>query len=220
MKKKYDFTLVVIIGILVIFALFTIIYFSKTSAIKDNTLQISNNLNIYKEHTHKGDSTQTNTIEPLQKSYVDLASYTTKIYDTETNRIHNIKLACKQLDGHIITPNEEFSFNNTMGTMGKDDGYKKSTGFDSNGNKIKMYGGGICQISSTLYNAVLATSLKVTERHAHSRRVYYVPKNKDATVYYGGPDFKFLNTLDNNIMICASTDGYTVKITLKEEKNI
>ena len=117
-----------------------------------------------------------------------------------------------------MSAGEEFSFNNTMGKMGASDGYKKAIGFDSNGNKIKMYGGGICQISSTLYNAVLVADLKVTERHAHSRRVYYVPKNKDATVFYGGPDFKFINTSGKNLMICTNTDGYSVTVILKEEK--
>ena len=77
---------------------------------------------------------------------------------------------------------------------------------------------GLCQISSTLYNSVLIANLKVTERHAHSRRVYYVPKNKDATIFYGGPDFKFINTTKDNIMICTYTDGYTVTVTLKQEK--
>ena len=122
--------------------------------------------------------------------------------------------------GILFHHGEEFSFNNTMGQMGAADGYKKAIGFDNNGNKIKMYGGGICQISSTLYNAVLASNLKVTERHAHSRRVYYVPKNKDATVFSGGPDFKFINTYDTNVMICVYTDGYNVTVSLKQEKLI
>lgn len=149
--------------------------------------------------------------------FTEIGKYTTEIYDKDKNRIYNIKHACEILDGHVIAPNQEFSFNSKMGNMGKAEGYKKAIGFDSNGNKIKVYGGGMCQISSTLYNAVLIADLKVTERHAHSRRVYYVPKNKDATVFAGGPDLKFINTTPNDIIINAKTDGYKVTIKLTEK---
>ena len=101
--------------------------------------------------------------------------------------------------------------------MGENEGYKKATGFDSNGNDIKVFGGGICQLSSTLYNTVLIAKLKVTERHAHSKRVYYVPKNKDATVFAGGPDLKFINITDSDIIINASTDGNKVTVKLIKE---
>ena len=84
-----------------------------------------------------------------------IATYTTTIYDTEESRIHNITLAIGKLDNAIVEEGEEFSFNNTIGPMGANQGYQKATGFDGNGKKIKIYGGGMCQISSTLYNAVL-----------------------------------------------------------------
>lgn len=217
MKKTNDIGLIACVVIIILFAIFITIFMFNN---KNNSQLLSNeiNTNIYSEHTHN--NIDSNNIVALKKTYMDIASYTTKIQDTDKNRIYNITLASEKLDGHIVTPNTEFSFNNKMGNMGATDGYKKALGFDSNGNKIKMYGGGICQISSTLYNAVMAANLKVTERHAHSRRVYYVPKNKDATVFSGGPDFKFINTLQNNIMICVHTDGYKVTVTLKEEKII
>lgn len=213
MSKTHDVSIVVAFIILIIFAAITILYLFKSNYIKDN----SNN-KIYTEHIHQEQKTN-NTIN-LKKVYEDISTYTTKIQDKDNNRVYNIKRACEKLDGHIVKSGEEFSFNNKMGAMGAADGYKKAVGFDSNGNKVKMYGGGICQISSTLYNAVLVADLEVTERHAHSRRVYYVPKNKDATVFSGGPDFRFKNTSDTNIMICATTDGYTVTVTLKQEKII
>lgn len=218
MKKTHDYTIVIAVGILILFALFTIIYVFGENNIKDNTTNNNITSNIYSEHTHQ--IAETENTSNIKKTYEDLATYTTKIYDTDKNRIYNIKLASEILDGHIVAAHEEFSFNNTMGEMGAADGYKKAIGFDSKGNKIKMYGGGICQISSTLYNAVLVADLEVTERHAHSRRVYYVPKDKDATVFYGGPDFKFVNTSKANIMICVSTDGHIVTVTLKQEKII
>ena len=218
MKKTYDISLILAIGIITFFVIFIIIYVFSINNSNDTN---GNNevLNyIYSENTNEqNNNVQNNTENILQTEYKDIASYTTKIQDKDKNRVYNIKLACKRLNGHIINAGSEFSFNNTMGTMGKEDGYKKAIGFDNNGNNIKVYGGGMCQISSTLYNAVLIARLKVTERHAHSKRVYYVPKNKDATVFYGGPDLKFINTSNSNIMICATTDGYTVNITLKEE---
>ncbi len=217
MSKTRDTSIIVAFIILIIFVTITILYLFNSNNIKDNSSNTNDNT-IYTEHIHQ-EQKSNNTIN-LKKVYEDIATYTTQIQDKDKNRIYNIKLACKKLDGHIVEAGEEFSFNNKLGTMGAADGYKKAIGFDSNGNKIKMYGGGICQISSTLYNAVLVADLEVTERHAHSRRVYYVPKNKDATVFSGGPDFRFKNTSDTNIMICTSTDGYNVTVTLKQQKII
>jgi len=192
------FTLIIIIPVL--YAIY--VTYGTNSKIKDNTIvENDNSINIYKE------GTVTNLYE--------LASYTTTIHDNDKNRIHNINLACKNLNGHIVHTDKEFSFNTVLGKMNQQAGYKKALGFDSNGNKIKMYGGGICQLSSTLYNAVLIAKLQVTERHAHSRRVNYVPKNKDATIYYGGPDFKFINNTNNDIIIYTNTDGSKVTVTLK-----
>ncbi len=148
--------------------------------------------------------------------YTEISSYKTTIYDKEKNRIHNINLASDKLDGAIVKAGEEFSFNKTIGPMGANQGYKKATGFNGNGKKIKIYAGGMCQLSSTLYNAAMDSGFKITERHAHSRRVYYVPKNKDATVSYGGADLKFKNTTDTDIRISSTTDGHTV--TIKIEK--
>ena len=84
-----------------------------------------------------------------------------------------------------------------------------------NGNKILGLGGGNCQVSSTLYNAVLAVpSLSVTERHAHSNKVPYIQSGKDAAVAYGSYDFKFVNNSGNSIKITASSDGNNVSITI------
>lgn len=158
-----------------------------------------------------GDASSITNIIPIE---TEIAKYTTTIYDTEESRIHNIKLAVSKLDNTTVAANEEFSFNSTIGPMGANQGYQKATGFNGNGKKIKIYGGGMCQISSTLYNAVLIANLEVTERHPHSRRVYYVPQDKDASVAYGGADFKFKNTSGKKIKISATTDGHDVSITL------
>lgn len=177
---------------------------NNTSNNNDNTTE---NINIITSDTA---SSITNN-QPIEK---EIAKYTTTIYDTEESRIHNIKLAVSKLDNATVDAGEEFSFNETIGPMGEKQGYQKATGFDGNGKKIKIPGGGMCQISSTLYNAVLIAKFEVTERHPHSRRVYYVPQNKDASVAYGGADFKFKNTSDNKVKISATTDGHDVTIKL------
>ena len=211
MKQDSNLPLIIVCIILIIFLIFTAIYFFSSNSLRDNDTNLkaqNEDLMLYEEVP---------TEEIIKSSTMEekvISTYTTNIYDNDKNRVFNIKLACNSLDGTVVPPNEEFSFNNTLGNMGKNEGYKKAIGFDSNGNNIKVYGGGICQLSSTLYNAVLIAKLKVTQRHAHSKRVYYVPKNKDATVFSGGPDFKFINTSNSYITISSKTDGHTVTVSL------
>lgn len=151
-------------------------------------------------------------VEPKKEEVI--ATFTTTIYDKDANRVANISLANSKLNGKIIKNGEEFSFNNTIGPMNEAQGFKKALGFDSKGKKIQISGGGLCQISSTIYNAVLIAGLNVTERHPHSKRVYYVPKDKDATIVYGKLDFKFVNTSGSDIRIDAANDNVNVRITL------
>lgn len=143
-----------------------------------------------------------------------IATFSSSIYDKDDNRVSNITLANSKLNGTIVKNGEEFSFNNTIGPMDETQGFKKALGFDSNGKKIQISGGGLCQISSTLYNAALIANLEVTERHPHSRRVYYVPQDKDATIVYGSLDFKFINNTGSDIKIESSNDSATVTINL------
>ncbi len=155
---------------------------------------------------------------PQPPTEVQIATYTTTLYDKEQTRIDNINLAISKLNGVIIENGAEFSFNNIIGPMNEGNGFKKATGFDSNGKKIKISGGGICQISSTLYNCALIAGFDITERHPHSRRVYYVPKDKDATILYGSLDLKFVNNSGSKVRIDASATKSTVTITLVKIK--
>lgn len=155
---------------------------------------------------------------PQTPTEVQIATYTTTLYDKEQTRIDNINLAISKLNGVIIENEAEFSFNNTIGPMNEGNGFKKATGFDSNGKKIKISGGGICQISSTLYNCALIAGFNITERHPHSKRVYYVPKDKDATILYGSLDLKFVNNSDSKVRINASATKSTVTITIEKIK--
>lgn len=125
----------------------------------------------------------------------EIASFSTKIYTKDSERQNNVSITCNTLNDTIVENGKTFSFCNTVGKATSSKGYQKADVF-KNGEKIKALGGGNCQVSSTLYNAVLKIpELKVTERHAHSNDVPYVKKGKDAAVSYGTYDFKFVNNI-------------------------
>jgi len=146
--------------------------------------------------------------QPVEK---EIASFTTKIVTKDSSRQKNIGITCNTLNGTIVEPGSTFSFCNTVGQATTAKGYQKADIFDENGKKKKGLGGGNCQISSTLYNAVLSVpTLKVTERHAHSNKVPYIESGKDAAVAYGSCDFKFQNNTGYRIKILATTSGSEV----------
>lgn len=148
----------------------------------------------------------------------ELSSFSTKIYTpNDSGRQSNITLSCSKVNGTIVKSGETFSFCDTVGKATPEAGYQKADIFDKDGNTIKGYGGGNCQISSTLYNAVLEiSSLTVLERHEHSKEVYYVPLGKDAAVAYGSIDFKFRNDSDNDIKIYCSNTTNSVDVRIVE----
>lgn len=149
-----------------------------------------------------------------------LAKYTT-IYDAGNyNRSYNVALAAKTLNGTILLPGETFSYNGKLGNTNAAKGYKQATAYVG-GKVVPSYGGGICQVSSTLYNAVLYANLEIVERYNHSYVVNYVPAGRDATVAYGGKDFKFKNSRTYPIKIVSSAKNGVVSISIvgiKEEK--
>ena len=112
-----------------------------------------------------------------------ISTFTTNIYSSDTARQNNIKIACNTLNDTVVKADETFSFCNTIGKATSSKGYQEADIFDNDGNKKKGIGGGICQVSSTLYNSILKSdSLAVTERHSHSNKVPYVKPGKDAAV--------------------------------------
>lgn len=138
----------------------------------------------------------------------------TKIFDNIPERNQNLALAIKAINGKVLNPGEEFSFNRTVGPRTEEKGYKEAIGYDENGEKVPTVGGGVCQISSTLYMAAKNGNFPVTERHSHSHEVPYANSDNDATVSYGGYDFRFQNNRDKPVMIQISTDGANVFATL------
>lgn len=142
-----------------------------------------------------------------------ISSYTTKFSSKEQNRTINLKLAAAAINEVRIMPGQEFSFNNIVGIRSPQKGYLKAIIFSS-GDKILGYGGGVCQVSTTLYNTVLAAGLKVTERHPHGQKVTYVPAGKDATVVYGVKDFRFINSTDEPLTIKVVINPGSLEIQL------
>ena len=147
-----------------------------------------------------------------------ISSFSTPInFPEDSNRQTNMTLCCNTLNGTIVKAGEEFSFCDTVGEATPEKGYKEADIFDLDGNITTGYGGGKCQVSTTLYNAVLVVpNLTVTERHAHTRKVYYVEEGKDACISYGGADLKFRNENDFDIKIYATNNYYTIDISLSK----
>jgi len=174
--------------------------------ISNNTL---NNTTSVNQVNNSSNSKTSNKSEEL------LAQFSTRIYSTDSARQKNLEITSKSLNGTIVKPNETFSFTKTVGPSTAAKGYEEADIYDSNGNKIKGYGGGNCQISSTLYNAVQkVSSLKVVERHEHSNTVPYVKDGHDAAVAYGSVDFKFKNTNNFSIKILVETSKKYVVVKL------
>lgn len=134
----------------------------------------------------------------------------TQIFDNIPERNQNLALAIRAIDGKTLSPGEEFSFNQTVGPRTKEKGYKEAIGYDEHGDQVPTVGGGVCQISSTLYMAAKNGGFPVTERHSHSHSVPYADSNNDATVSYGGYDFRFQNNRDKPVLIRISADENNV----------
>ena len=123
-------------------------------------------------------------------------------HTNNANRNTNLKLACKAINGKLIRPGETFSYNETLGKRTAEKGYKAAGAYVS-GKTVETIGGGICQVSSTLYYACLKADLQIVERTAHSYMVSYMPYGMDATVSWGSLDYKFKNNTDYPIRIEA-----------------
>lgn len=150
-----------------------------------------------------------------EKSEEELSEFSTKLPKDTKERYSNIELACNTLNGTIIKSGDTFSLWNELGCPTEEKGYRKAKAFTPDGGVKKSYGGGICQVSTTIYNAVLEVEgLEVKERHEHSRDVAYIKDGKDAAVSYKSADLKFKNTLDYDVKLEAKVENNKVKIKL------
>ncbi len=144
-----------------------------------------------------------------------LGEKTTSLSGSTANRISNVKKACELLSAVILQPGDEFDYNTTLGQRTEANGWLTAPAY-ADGEVREEYGGGICQVSSTLFNAVLLSNLKVTARTCHYFPVGYLPAGLDATVSWGGPEFRFVNTRDLPVRIKAfvSDDNRYVTVQL------
>ena len=148
-------------------------------------------------------------------SFKRLGTYTTTTTSNKA-RNENIRIASEAINGMIIQPGEEFSFNLTTGNRTADKGYQ-AAGAYVNGVLVEEPGGGVCQVSSTLYNAVVFAGLKTTERHAHSYEPSYVTPGEDAMVSYdghSGPDMKFVNNSKTAVGIKTSFSNQKLTVSV------
>lgn len=160
-------------------------------------------------------STADITAETLQAKLFNatLGSYTTYYGGSTANRSANIKNASSKINGKVLAPGEVFSFNNTVGKRSVANGFFTATEY-SNGEAVQGIGGGTCQVSSTLYNAVLYSDLSIVSRTEHMFTVGYCPLGQDATVADSGVDFKFVNNMDYPIKISSVTNGASITISI------
>lgn len=183
--------------------------------------KVSSNTNSNSQENNTRNDTK-NTIEITKNSTDDkikkeeeISSFSTKIYSNDASRQNNVYITCSTLNETTIANGSTFSFCNTIGPSTKEKGYQEADIFDKYGNKKKGLGGGNCQVSTTLYNAVLKIpSLSIVERHEHSNKVPYIANGKDAAVAYGSYDLKFKNNTGYDIKIKASATSSAITIAL------
>lgn len=149
-----------------------------------------------------------------------IASGTTNFKGSPANRIYNITLGAKFLNGAIIKPGEEFSFTTKLGSVSEERGFKKELVIKEDRTEPEV-GGGLCQVSTTMFRAALNAGLKITERSNHRYRVSYYepPVGLDATVYDPSPDLKFINDTPGYILIQGSVSGTRITFDLYGTKD-
>ncbi|HBJ97469.1 MAG TPA: hypothetical protein DDY82_00085 [Clostridiales bacterium] len=159
----------------------------------------------------------------ISKSYLDRClnlrgKFSTDYSCSLDERKHNIELAVSKINGIILKSGEVFSFNKTVGQRTEENGFKNAKIIE-NGVFAKGLGGGVCQVSSTVYNALLLSGMGVKEYHPHSLSVSYVEKSFDAMVSYGWADLKFVNSTNGYSVILAKADGKKIDVEIYGVKN-
>jgi vancomycin resistance protein YoaR len=153
---------------------------------------------------------------PTQKT---LAGYTTSLAQRTPRQQHNARLAAERLNGQVIAPSAVFSFNGVVKGWAADQGYVKAP-VSYDGDLIPAFGGGVCQTSTTLYNAALLAGFEVTERHHHVFAPHYVPPGRDAAVAYPTIDLKLRNPHPFPVQIVATAEGSRLSVTLRGQGKV
>ncbi|MEI3175325.1 MAG: VanW family protein [Lachnospiraceae bacterium] len=148
-------------------------------------------------------------VEQAKEAYTCLAKFRTEASVNNADRDHNVKLAADTINNTLLAPGEEFSMNGIVGETSEAQGYRQAATY-AKGQVVPEFGGGVCQVSSTIYNAAVKAGLHTTERKSHSMTVAYVPLGEDAMIAYGYSDLKFENNSDGNILVLTEADGAAV----------
>lgn len=151
--------------------------------------------------------------EELAKVKDVLGTFHTSFSSSTAGRVTNIENACGKINGTVLYPGEEFSVYEAISPMDAENGYALAGSYE-NGTTVQSYGGGVCQVSTTLYNAVIRAELEITERYAHSMIVSYVDPSRDAAIAGTYKDLKFKNNTDAPIYIEGYTSGRTLYFTI------
>ncbi len=155
----------------------------------------------------------------LELRSMRIGRYVTSFNPHNKNRSNNIRLAAKAINNYVVFPGETFSFNRVVGKRTEIRGYLRAPVI-VRGEFSEDIGGGICQVSSTLFNAVDNAGLQIVERFSHSREVPYIPPGRDATVSWYGPDFEFKNKYNQPVLIRTKTFGGLLIIKVYSSENI
>ena len=164
---------------------------------------------ILEPEEHKGDLSLVTDI---------LGSGTTDYTGGATGRVHNVEYAASLIDGTIIDPGEVFDFTEIVGEQNEENGWMAAGSFED-GRAVDTYGGGICQVSTTLYLAVLEAELEVVERYPHSMEVTYVEPGLDAAISEGVKNFRFKNNTENPIYVNAIAEDGTLTFNINGHEN-
>lgn len=159
------------------------------------------------------------TKEQLSKINAKISSFDTSFGTSASSRATNISLGAKALNGTLLMPGDKFSFNSIVGNTTPDKGYQKGGAYVGD-QVVDDYGGGICQVSSTLHNAVLLAGIIPDSRRNHSMPVGYVKPGLDATIFYGGTDYIFTNSTQYPIYIEGYTTGGRVYLSLYSNSSL
>lgn len=153
-------------------------------------------------------------VEELQKMTDVLGTFTTSYSTSSSERCKNVENGCRLINGTLLYPGDEFSTYDTIKPFTEANGYYPAGSYQ-NGKVVDSLGGGICQVSTTLYNAVLLSELEVTERNNHSMIIAYVKPSMDAAIAESaGKDFRFVNSWDNPIYIEGRTENKQITFTI------
>ena len=154
-----------------------------------------------------------------QEPVKSIGSYVTPVGNRSSNQRHNAQLVLTKINGVRVAPGETFSFNETVGPWSRDRGYRRAP-VSFGGQLVDAWGGGVCQTSSTLYNAALVAGLEIIERHPHHYAPSYIQPGRDAAVAFPNIDLKFKNSTDHEIELQGKVAGgrLFIEITSRGEK--